>query len=41
MLDFALSEQQKSLQETARKFARQDMMPVAAKYDLSMEYPWG
>ncbi len=40
MIGFSLSEQQKSLQETARKFARQEMVPLAGKYDLSMEYPW-
>lgn len=39
MVDFALSEQQLSFRDTARKFAREVMMPVAAKYDQSMEYP--
>jgi acyl-CoA dehydrogenase len=40
MINFELSEQQKALQDTARKFARQEIMAVAAKYDQSMEYPW-
>ena len=40
MIGFQLTDQQKSLQETARKFARQEMMPLAAKFDQSMEYPW-
>ncbi len=40
MIDFALNEQQQAMQEAARKFARQEMMPGAAKHDQSMEYPW-
>ena len=40
MIGFTHTEQQKSLLETARKFARQEMLPLAAKYDQSMEYPW-
>jgi len=30
-LSFQLSEQQKSFQELARKFAKEEMMPVAAE----------
>jgi acyl-CoA dehydrogenase len=40
VIDLTLSEQQLSLRETARQFARQEMAPLAAKYDQSMEYPW-
>ncbi len=39
MVDFALSEQQLAFRDTARKFAREIMQPVAAKYDQSMDYP--
>jgi acyl-CoA dehydrogenase len=38
-LGFTLSEDQKQMQELARKFAREVMMPKAAEYDLSMKYP--
>lgn len=40
MVAFSLTAQQKALQEAARKFARNEMMPVARRYDESMEYPW-
>lgn len=38
-LTFELSTQQKEFQELARKFAKEEMIPVAPKYDHSMEYP--
>ena len=34
-----LSDEQRSIQGLARKFAVEVMAPKAAKYDLSMEYP--
>ncbi|XP_069701109.1 medium-chain specific acyl-CoA dehydrogenase, mitochondrial-like [Periplaneta americana] len=37
---FALSDTQKELQDLARKFAREEIMPKAAEYDRTMEYPW-
>ncbi|XP_070504938.1 medium-chain specific acyl-CoA dehydrogenase, mitochondrial-like [Chironomus tepperi] len=37
---FGLSDEQKELQSLARKFAREEIAPVAAKYDQSGEYPW-
>ncbi|NP_001087662.1 acyl-CoA dehydrogenase medium chain S homeolog [Xenopus laevis] len=37
--NFELSEQQKEFQATARKFAREEVMPVAAHYDKTGEYP--
>lgn len=40
MVDFNLSEEEKAVQQTARDFARNEMIPLAAKYDQSMEYPW-
>ncbi|CAJ0935334.1 unnamed protein product, partial [Mesorhabditis belari] len=39
-LNFELTEEQKELQATAKKFAQEEIIPVAAKYDKSMEYPW-
>ncbi|XP_029473830.1 medium-chain specific acyl-CoA dehydrogenase, mitochondrial [Rhinatrema bivittatum] len=36
---FELTEQQKEFQATARKFAREDIIPVAAQYDKTGEYP--
>jgi hypothetical protein len=36
---FELSEDTKSYQQLARKFAKEEIIPVAAKYDQSMEYP--
>lgn len=39
MISFELSEQQKSMQEAARKFSRQEIVPVAAHHDTTMEYP--
>jgi len=38
-VDFALSEEQLVLQETARKFAREQIAPVAAEHDQSGEFP--
>jgi acyl-CoA dehydrogenase len=37
---FGLSDDQKEFQATARKFAREEIMPVAAQYDKTGEYPW-
>lgn len=39
MLDFALTEEQKALQELAREFALKEMRPQAAKYDKGGEFP--
>ncbi len=38
-MDFALSDEQLALQETARRFAQQEIAPVAAQYDQSGEFP--
>ena len=38
-MDFTLSDEQLALQETARRFARQEIAPVAAEYDQSGEFP--
>ncbi|XP_060744379.1 medium-chain specific acyl-CoA dehydrogenase, mitochondrial isoform X1 [Tachysurus vachellii] len=36
---FDLTEQQKEFQEVSRKFAREEIVPVALEYDKSGEYP--
>ena len=38
-LGFTLTDDQKQIQELARKFAREVMIPKAAEYDVSMKYP--
>jgi acyl-CoA dehydrogenase len=38
---FALSEEQKSIQEMARKFTRDEIIPVAAEHDRTGKYPKG
>lgn len=38
-MDFALSPEQKEIFELTMKFARNEMMPVAGKYDESKEFP--
>ncbi|CAH2268248.1 jg7855, partial [Pararge aegeria aegeria] len=35
-----LSDEQKALQDLARKFTKEEIIPVAAQYDKSGEYPW-
>jgi len=39
-LNFEFNEDSLALQELARKFAREEMMPKAAQYDQSMDYPF-
>ena len=38
-MDFQLNEEQELLRDTARRFARDEMAPVAAHYDQSGEFP--
>ena len=38
-MGFTLTEEQKSIQALARKFAAEVIIPKAAEYDLSMKYP--
>ncbi|GJQ79027.1 hypothetical protein Trydic_g188 [Trypoxylus dichotomus] len=38
--NFELNETQKEFQELARKFAREEIVPVAAEYDKTGKYPW-
>jgi len=37
---FELSEEQKSIQATARKFAKEEIIPKAAHHDKTGEFPW-
>ncbi|GAA6059872.1 hypothetical protein JCM10212_007077 [Sporobolomyces blumeae] len=37
---FELTEEQNGIKELARSFTENEIIPVARKYDLSMEYPW-
>lgn len=39
MIDFSLSDDQKQLQDLARKFAKEEMIPKAAHHDKTGEYP--
>jgi len=39
MIDFSLSDDQKQLQELARKFAKEEIIPKAAYHDESGEFP--
>ncbi len=39
MIDFSLTEEQQQLQELARKFAKEEIIPKAAHHDESGEYP--
>ncbi|KXJ08799.1 medium-chain specific acyl-CoA dehydrogenase, mitochondrial [Exaiptasia diaphana] len=39
-LSFEMSDELKALQDMSRKFAREEIMPVAAEHDKTGEYPW-
>jgi len=39
MVGFTLTDEQRSIQETARQFAQKEMAPRAAELDRTMEYP--
>ncbi|OFZ06222.1 MAG: acyl-CoA dehydrogenase [Bdellovibrionales bacterium GWC1_52_8] len=39
-MDFSLSDEQKQLQELARKFAKEEIIPKAAHHDETGEYPF-
>ncbi|CAG9137246.1 unnamed protein product [Plutella xylostella] len=39
-VNFELSEEQQALQDLARKFTKEEIIPVAAQYDKTGEYPW-
>lgn len=39
-LSFDLTEQQNDIKELTRKFCREEIVPKAANYDKTMDYPW-
>lgn len=39
MLDFTLSDEQQALREMVRRFVQNEILPIAAKYDESSEFP--
>ncbi|MCI0698176.1 acyl-CoA dehydrogenase family protein [candidate division KSB1 bacterium] len=39
-INFTLTEEQRLLQQMAREFARNEIIPVAKDYDKSHEFPW-
>lgn len=39
-LNFSFTEEQEEFRQLARKFAREEMIPVAAHHDKTGEYPW-
>jgi acyl-CoA dehydrogenase len=40
MIGFDLTPEQKTLQEKARRFARNEILPVAAKFDQDGTFHW-
>jgi hypothetical protein len=40
-MSFSLNEEQKSIQDMARKFTREEIIPVAAEHDRTGKYPTG
>jgi len=38
-MDFGLTDEQRALQETARRFAEREIVPIAAQHDQSGEFP--
>ncbi|KAI1706992.1 acyl-CoA dehydrogenase, middle domain-containing protein [Ditylenchus destructor] len=39
-LNFDLNDEQLLLRDSVRKFVKEEVIPVAAQYDLSMKFPW-
>jgi alkylation response protein AidB-like acyl-CoA dehydrogenase len=39
-MDFGLSDEQKQIREEVRRFAENEIEPVASEYDVAEEYPW-
>lgn len=35
-----MTDEQKEIQQLARKFSREEILPKAAEYDRTMDYPW-
>ena len=40
MVDFALGDEQRAIRELAHEFAQKEIVPVAARYDRSADFPW-
>jgi len=40
MVSFKLTEEQKQMKQLAKKFSQNEIIPVAAEYDRSAEFPW-
>ncbi|ADV68183.1 acyl-CoA dehydrogenase family protein [Deinococcus maricopensis] len=40
MIDFSLTDEQKQLQQLARDFTRNEIIPIASEYDQKEELPW-
>ena len=38
-MDFALTEEQELIRQAAREFAQNEIVPIAAEYDISGEFP--
>lgn len=39
-INFELTDEQKALQETVKKFTQKEIVPVASSYDRTAEFPW-
>eukprot|EP00300_Choanocystis_sp_HF-7_P018820 c20149_g1_i1.p1 GENE.c20149_g1_i1~~c20149_g1_i1.p1 ORF type:complete len:418 (+),score=97.53 c20149_g1_i1:37-1290(+) len=39
-IDFALTDEQRQLDELSKKFAQEKIIPIAAEHDRTGEYPW-
>jgi len=39
-MDFQLNEENQSIQDLAKQFTKKEIIPAAAAFDQSMEYPW-
>ena len=39
-MDFGLSDEQKAIRDEVRKFADNEIRPIAKEYDVAEEYPW-
>jgi alkylation response protein AidB-like acyl-CoA dehydrogenase len=39
-MNFGLSDEQKQIREEVRRFADNEIEPIASKYDVAEEYPW-
>src|SRR6476661_1193192 len=40
MIGFDLTDEQNAIWDAAKTFSKKEVIPVAAEYDRTMEYPW-